>query len=313
MNNKLPIAIFLMGTTASKKTHIAMKLAHVLPIELISVDSALIYKKLNIGTAKPNKNHQFYSKHWLIDIKEPYQKYSVYDFYQDTINIMCNITKKGKIPLLVGGTIFYYHRLMNAMSPLPKSNQYIRNIIFQQIKNKKFSSYHNMLCQIDPISAKRIHFNDTKRIIRAIEIFFITGKTLSTLIKTPGPILPYYIYQFALTYFNRDQLFQSITQRIMDMIDLGFESEVRYLINNQYLKEDYPAMHCIGYKQMLYYIQNKINFSNMINDIIKMTKYLSKKQITWLKKINNIQWFDSTYENKIYDTIIKLVKNSIYK
>ncbi|QJC31208.1 tRNA (adenosine(37)-N6)-dimethylallyltransferase MiaA [Enterobacteriaceae endosymbiont of Macroplea mutica] len=311
--NKInPIVIFLMGTTASHKTEIAMKLAHTLPIELISVDASLIYKEMNIGTAKPNKNNKFYCQHWLIDIREPCQQYSVYEFYQDAIQLIHNIIKKGKIPLLVGGTMYYFYRLMYSISPMiPKSSIHIQNLITKQIINNKFYTHYDMLNIIDPISAKKIHYNDIRRIMRALEIFFITGKTLSTLIKIPNLNIPYPIHQFAITYYDQTQLFKAIHNRIINMIELGFEQEVRSLINNNVLQYDYPAMRCIGYKQMFHFIKNKINFQTMLNETILMTKYLSKKQMTWLKKWDNVTWLNSSNKHMIYNTIAKLVDKQL--
>ncbi|QJC32848.1 tRNA (adenosine(37)-N6)-dimethylallyltransferase MiaA [Enterobacteriaceae endosymbiont of Donacia semicuprea] len=314
MNNKtkkLPIAIFLMGTTASKKTYLATRLAKILPIELISVDSSLIYKKMNIGTDKPQKTDFFYEKHWLIDIKEPYQSYSVMEFYNDVLNIMNQITKKGKIPFLVGGSMFYYNKLINTMSPLPASNINIRNIIKKQINKKIYNSYHDMLKKIDFISATKIHYNDNQRNLRALEIFFLTGKTLSELIKIPGKKIPYKIYQFGLTYYDRNILYNNIEKRIFKMLKLGFEEEVRYLIKNKYLKMNFPSIRCIGYKQMFLYILNKINYNEMIKQTLIATRHLAKKQLTWLRHWENIYFFDSNDINKAYNYIQKFIKKKL--
>ncbi|QJC34475.1 tRNA (adenosine(37)-N6)-dimethylallyltransferase MiaA [Enterobacteriaceae endosymbiont of Donacia crassipes] len=310
--NKLPLAIFLMGTTASKKTYLATRLAKILPIELISVDSSLIYKKLDIGTDKPKKTDRFYTKHWLIDIKEPYQKYSVIEFYNDVLNIMNNITKRGKIPLLVGGSMFYYKTLINTISPLlPASDRNIRNMITNQIKNKIYISYHDMLKKIDIISANKIHLNDTRRIIRALEIFFLTGKTLSKLKKTSGNKIPYQIYQFGLTYYNRQILYQKIETRVLKMLELGFEKEVSDLIKFKFLKINFPAIRCIGYKQMFFYLLNKITYKEMIQQITISTRHLAKKQLTWLRHWKNIYLFDSNNIYKAYNFITKFIFKKI--
>ncbi|QJC34858.1 tRNA (adenosine(37)-N6)-dimethylallyltransferase MiaA [Enterobacteriaceae endosymbiont of Donacia piscatrix] len=311
--NKLPLAIFLMGTTASQKTYLATRLAKELPIELISVDSSLIYKKLNIGTDKPKKNDFFYTKHWLIDIKEPYQRYSVIEFYDDVLKIMNNITKRGKIPLLVGGSMFYFKVLVNnTISPLlPPSNVDIRNMIINQIKNKLFISYHDMLKKIDIISANQIHLNDTQRIIRALEIFFLTGKTFSKLKETSKKKIPYQIYQFGLTYYNRQILYQKIEIRILKMLELGFEKEVSDLIKFKFLKINFPAIRCIGYKQMFFYILNKISYKEMIQQTTISTRHLAKKQLTWLRHWKNIYWFDSNNIYKAYNFIINFILKKI--
>ncbi|QJC37288.1 tRNA (adenosine(37)-N6)-dimethylallyltransferase MiaA [Enterobacteriaceae endosymbiont of Donacia thalassina] len=311
-NKKLPMAIFLMGTTASKKTYLANRLAKKLPIELISVDSSLIYKKLDIGTDKPKKNDFFYEKHWLIDIKEPYESYSVMEFYNDVLIIMDKIIKRGKIPLLVGGSMFYYKKLINTISPsLPASNFKIREIITNKIKNKSFKSYHDMLKTIDIVSANRIHCNDIQRNLRALEIFFLTGKTLSELQKIPSIKIPYKIYQFGLTYYNRELLYKNIENRIFKMLELGFEEEVRELIQKKYLKINFPAIRCIGYKQMFLYILNKINYKEMIQQTTIATRHLAKKQLTWLRYWKNIYWFDSHHIYDAYDYIVKFIKKKL--
>lgn len=309
INKKLPIVIFLMGTTASKKTYLATRLAKILPIELISVDSSLIYKKLDIGTDKPKKNDFFYKKHWLIDIKEPYQLYSVMEFYHDVLQIMDEIIKRGKIPFLVGGNMFYYNKLINTISPLlPPPNFKIRKMIINQIKNKSYKSYHHMLKKIDIISANKIHCNDIQRNLRALEIFFLTGKPLSKLQKNKGTKIPYKIYQFGLTYYNRQILYKNIENRILKMLELGFEKEVKDLIKNEYLKINFPAIRCIGYKQMFLYILNKISYKEMIQQTTINTRHLAKKQLTWLRYWKNIYWFDSNCIYKAYDFIIKFIK-----
>ncbi|QJC35657.1 tRNA (adenosine(37)-N6)-dimethylallyltransferase MiaA [Enterobacteriaceae endosymbiont of Donacia sparganii] len=309
---KLPIAIFLMGTTASKKTYLATRLAKILPVELISVDSSLIYKKLNIGTDKPKKTDIFYEKHWLINIKEPYESYSVMEFYNDALKIMNNISKKGKIPLLVGGSMFYYNKLINTMSPLlPKANFKIRNMIKKKIDNQLYKSYHDMLKTIDIFSANKIHCNDIQRNLRALEIFFLTGKTLNEIKKIPGNKIPYRIYQFGLTYYDRQILYKNIENRIFKMLELGFEEEVKNLIKNKYLKINFPAIRCIGYKQMFLYILNQINYKEMIKNTTIATRHLAKKQLTWLRYWKNIYWFDSNHINKAYNDIIKFITKKI--
>ncbi|QJC29920.1 tRNA (adenosine(37)-N6)-dimethylallyltransferase MiaA [Enterobacteriaceae endosymbiont of Plateumaris sericea] len=311
MNNKLPPVIFLMGTTASGKTNLAMKLSKNFPIELISVDSSLIYKGMDIGTAKPNKKDFFYTKHWLIDIKEPYEYYSVFDFYHDSLIIIKKIIKKGKIPLLVGGSMFYYKKLIDPISPLPSTNIQIRNRIISKIKNNKYKSLHDMLNKIDLCSANKIHPSDLQRNLRALEVFFLTGQPLSKLIKIKRNKIPYKIYQFGITYYNRTKLYDAINMRLMKMFQFGFELEVRNLLYNKKLQMNFPSMRCIGYKQMYSYIQNQINYTDMINQIILSTRHLAKKQLTWLRNWNNIHWLNSEDLDLAYNSIAKVI-NKIF-
>ncbi|QJC29033.1 tRNA (adenosine(37)-N6)-dimethylallyltransferase MiaA [Enterobacteriaceae endosymbiont of Plateumaris rustica] len=313
MNNKLPPIIFLMGTTASGKTHLAMKLSKIFPIELISVDSSLIYKWMNIGTAKPNKKDLYYTKHWLIDIKEPHEYYSVFEFYYDTLKIIKKIIKKGNIPLLVGGSMFYYKKLIDPISILPSANIKIRNIIINKIKNHhKYQSLHDMLNEVDLCSANKIHPSDIQRNLRALEVFFLTGKPLSELIKIKRDKIPYKIYQFGLTYYDRNKLYDSINNRLIKMFQLGFESEVRNLLYNKKLQKNFPSMRCIGYKEMYLYIENKINYKDMIDQIILSTHHLVKKQLTWLKNWNNIYWLNSENLNFAYNYMINIINKKFF-
>ncbi|QJC28589.1 tRNA (adenosine(37)-N6)-dimethylallyltransferase MiaA [Enterobacteriaceae endosymbiont of Plateumaris consimilis] len=312
MNNKLPPIIFLMGTTASRKTYLAMKLSKIFPIELISVDSSLIYKWMNIGTAKPNKKDLYYTKHWLIDIKEPYEYYSVFEFYYDVLKIIKLIIKKGKIPLLVGGSMFYYKKLIEPISSLPSTNVHIRNFIIKKINNhSKYKTLHDLLNKVDSCSANKIHPSDLQRNLRALEVFFLTGKPLSQLIKIKKNKIPYKIYQFALTYYNRNKLHDAINERLIKMFQLGFETEVRHLLHNKKLQINFPSMRCIGYKPMYFYIKNEINYTDMFNQIILSTRHLAKKQLTWLKNWNNIYWLNSENLDSAYNSMIKVI-NKIF-
>ncbi|QJC28137.1 tRNA (adenosine(37)-N6)-dimethylallyltransferase MiaA [Enterobacteriaceae endosymbiont of Plateumaris braccata] len=312
MNNKLSPIIFLMGTTASGKTYLAMKLSKIFPIELISVDSSLIYKWMDIGTAKPNKKDLYYVKHWLIDIKEPHEYYSVSEFYYNVLKIIKLIIKKGKIPLLVGGSMFYYKKLIEPISPLPSTNIQVRNFIINKIKNNgKYQTLHDLLNKVDSYSANKIHPSDLQRNLRALEVFFLTGKPLSKLIKIKKNKIPYKIYQFALTYYDRNKLYNAINTRLMKMFQLGFEVEVRNLLYNKKLQINFPAMRCIGYKPMYSYINNEINYTDMFNQIILSTRHLAKKQLTWLRNWNNVHWLNSENLDFAYNSIIKII-NKIF-
>lgn len=200
----LPKAIFLMGPTASGKTALAIELRKILPVELISVDSALIYKGMDIGTAKPNAEELLAAPHRLLDIRDPSQAYSAADFRRDALAEMADITAAGRIPLLVGGTMLYFKALLEGLSPLPSADPEVRARIEQQAAEQGWESLHRQLQEVDPVAAARIHPNDPQRLSRALEVFFISGKTLTELTQTSGDALPYQVHQFAIAPASRE-------------------------------------------------------------------------------------------------------------
>ena len=214
----LPKAIFLMGPTASGKTALAIELRKILPVELISVDSALIYKGMDIGTAKPNAEELLAAPHRLLDIRDPSQAYSAADFRRDALAEMADITAAGRIPLLVGGTMLYFKALLEGLSPLPSADPEVRARIEQQAAEQGWESLHRQLQEVDPVAAARIHPNDPQRLSRALEVFFISGKTLTELTQTSGDALPYQVHQFAIAPASRELLHQRIEQRFHQML-----------------------------------------------------------------------------------------------
>ncbi len=245
MNNK-PKAIFLMGPTASGKTDLAIALRESLPVEVISVDSALIYKGMDIGTAKPSPEELAKAPHRLIDILDPAESYSAMNFRADALKEMAEITANGRIPLLVGGTMLYYKALIEGLSPLPSANSEVRAKIEQKAAEFGWGVLHQDLMAIDLVSANRINPNDSQRINRALEVFYITGKTMTELTAQQGESLPYDVLQFAIAPEDRIVLHQRIEQRFHKMIALGFEQEVRKLFERGDLKIDLPSIRCVA-------------------------------------------------------------------
>ncbi len=218
-----------MGPTASGKTDLAITLRQELPVEVISVDSALIYKGMDIGTAKPSKEELALAPHRLIDILDPAESYSAMNFHADALREMADITAQGKIPLLVGGTMLYYKALLEGLSPLPSADPAIRSEIESRAAQHGWATLHQELVKIDPVAGARINPNDSQRINRALEVFYITGKTMTELTAQQGEALPYNILQFAIAPQDRAVLHQRIEQRFHKMIELGFEEEVKRL------------------------------------------------------------------------------------
>ncbi|MGX3066282.1 tRNA (adenosine(37)-N6)-dimethylallyltransferase MiaA [Ursidibacter arcticus] len=301
-----PLAIFLMGPTASGKTDLAIKLRQTLPVEVISVDSALIYKGMDIGTAKPNAKELELAPHRLIDILDPAESYSVANFREDALREMADITAQGKIPLLVGGTMLYYKGLLDGLSPLPSANAEIRADIEAKAEKLGWASLHQELLKIDPTSAQRINPNDSQRINRALEVFYLSGKTMTELTAQQGESIPYDIMQFAIAPQERSVLHQRIEQRFHKMIELGFEQEVQRLFERKDLHPDLPSIRCVGYRQMWEYLAGDINLDEAIYKGICATRQLAKRQITWLRGwTSEVEWLDSLDPQGAYTKMIE--------
>ena len=289
-----PLAIFLMGPTASGKTDLAIKLRQQLPVEVISVDSALIYRGMDIGTAKPSKAELALAPHRLIDICDPAESYSAANFRTDALREMQEISAQGKIPLLVGGTMLYYKALLEGLSPLPSADEKVRSEIEEKAALIGWGELHQELSKIDPISAQRINPNDSQRINRALEVFYLTGKTLTELTAQKGEALPYDILQFAIAPEQREVLHLRIEQRFHKMIELGFQQEVEKLYRRPDLNENLPSIRCVGYRQMWEYLRGDYDHDEMVFRGICATRQLAKRQITWLRGWTSpIQWLDS--------------------
>lgn len=289
-----PPAIFLMGPTASGKTDLAIALRKSLPVEVISVDSALIYKGMDIGTAKPTASELALAPHRLIDILDPAESYSVMNFRDDALREMSEITAQGKIPLLVGGTMLYYKALLDGLSPLPSADPAVRAEIERRAEQQGWNALHAELLAIDPVAGARINPNDSQRINRALEVFYISGRTMTELTAEQGEAIPYSITQFAIAPQDRAVLHQRIEQRFHKMIDLGFEQEVRRLFERGDLNADLPSIRCVGYRQMWEYLSGEISLDEAIFKGICATRQLAKRQITWLRGWESeLNWLDS--------------------
>lgn len=301
-----PLAIFLMGPTASGKTDLAIALHQTLPVEIISVDSALIYKGMDIGTAKPTVQELTIAPHRLINIKDPAESYSVADFCQDALREMQAIHRQGKIPLLVGGTMMYYKSLLDGLSPLPPANADIRTEIENEAHQNGWQYLHHKLTKIDPISAQRINPNDSQRINRALEVFYLTGKTLTELTQQKSETLPYRIQQYAISPPERHILHQRIEQRFHRMLAQGFQKEVEALYQRSDLHANLPAIRCVGYRQMWEYLQGDYGYEEMVFRGICATRQLAKRQITWLRGWTSpLHWLDSTTPTQALAQIIR--------
>jgi len=276
--------IFLMGPTASGKTELAIELCKHFNAYLISVDSALIYRDMDIGTAKPdNQTLQDYP-HALVNICEPDESFSANDFVVQAKTHINIALEQNKLPILVGGTSFYFHALEHGLSALPESTKESRQHFTEQLKTLGSEALHKQLNDIDPIAAKRIHFNDSQRITRALEVHFESGQTLSELQGNKQEnALDNPIKKIVLMP-DRTELHQRIERRFNQMIDAGFIEEVKRLRGNTKLNLDLPSIRCVGYRQAWQHLDGDINENEMIERAIIATRQLCKRQCTWLKQ-----------------------------
>ncbi len=292
INSALPV-IAIMGPTASGKTGLALDIAAKVDSEVISVDSALVYKGMDIGTAKPTQEEQAGVVHHLIDIIDPAQSYSVSQFVNDTNALIGDILARGKVPILAGGTMMYFNALINGISPLPKSDEKIRDEITQQAQRLGWSKLHDELRGVDPISGERIHPNDPQRITRALEVYRSTGKTLTHWQQQEGEKCPYNIAQFAIAPADRAVLHERIATRFDLMLEQGFENEVVKLYERSDLHEDLPSIRSVGYRQMWQYLDGQLSYAEMRERGIIATRQLAKRQLTWLRGWEQVTWLDT--------------------
>ena len=282
----LPNAIFLMGPTASGKTGVAVDLVQSLPVEIISVDSALVYRDMNIGTAKPDAATLAKAPHHLVDIIAPTEAYSAAAFRKDALRLMADITARGKTPLLVGGTMLYFKALKEGLNDLPVADPAIRAELDALIEKHGTPYLHTLLQKIDEETALRLSSNDTQRIGRAIEIYRITGKPMSALLKRENKRdLPYRIQSVALIPSDRSALHRRIATRFKQMLEQGLIDELRKLREKYALHPDIPSMRCVGYRQAWQYMKGEISQAQLFDQGIAATRQLAKRQLTWLRSM----------------------------
>jgi len=297
-SSHFPPVIFLMGPTASGKTAVAVELAQYLPLELISVDSALVYRDMNIGTAKPDAATLAVAPHHLIDIIDPTDVYSAAAFRTDALRLMQDITARGKIPLLVGGTMLYFRALRFGLSDLPQADQDVRAEIEEQAARLGWPHMHDELAKIDQETAARLKPNDSQRIQRALEIYRVSGQPMSLLLAQQDTYqLPYKLIPLALIPSDRKQLHERIATRFADMLKLGLLDELGELQKKYGLNSEMTSMRCVGYRQAWQYLAGDIDKTALLDQGIAATRQLAKRQLTWLRGMPDNIEFDCLHPN----------------
>ncbi len=283
-SNKRPLAVAIMGPTASGKTAAALAIAQQVPCEIISVDSALVYRGMGIGTAKPSKEELAAVPHHLIDIIDPLESYSVAQFRTDTLRLVADISARGKVPLLVGGTMLYYKGLADGLDDLPGADPALRAQLDEEAARIGWPAMHARLAQVDPETAARLKPADSQRIQRALEIHALSGKPMSELLaQREKEELPFDLVSFALEPSDRAWLHERIARRFDIMLDSGFLDEVKTLRARGDLHLGLPSIRCVGYRQAWEYLDGTIDYATMRETGIIATRQLCKRQLTWLR------------------------------
>ncbi len=302
--SRLPPAIFLMGPTASGKTDLAIELTRVLPCEIISVDSALVYRGMDIGTAKPSRELLAEYPHRLIDILDPAESYSAAEFRRDALSAMAEISAAGRIPLLVGGTMLYFKALLEGLAEMPAADPAVRAQLEAEIAARGLAALHAELAHIDPESAARIHPNDPQRLIRALEVYRVSGLALSEYHRRQAGqnlrdtasqtgALPYTVAQLAIAPARREVLHARIARRFALMIEQGLLDEVRALRTRADLHVGLPSIRSVGYRQVWEHLEGQLSHAQMLERGIIATRQLAKRQFTWLRSWPALHWLDS--------------------
>lgn len=290
--NQIPPVVFLMGPTATGKTDLAASLSEEFPLELISVDAAQVYKGMDIGTAKPARSFLKRYPHHLIDIRNPNQTYSAADFVSDARKLIDDIRSRGRIPVLVGGTMFYFRALETGLSRLPSANPEIRQEISRELNIVGISALYGQLQKIDPNLAGRINPNDSQRVQRAIEIHRVSGKVPSELMMR-GKGLGHKPLKLLLFSADRILLHNRIAQRFHTMLEQGLIEEISQLMKGLNNPRALPSMRTVGYRQVLEYLNNEVSYKQMVDNSTAATRQLAKRQLTWLRQQSGVVWFEA--------------------
>ena len=310
MVDQRPLAIFLMGPTAAGKTDAAIALHETLGHELISVDSAMVYRGMDIGSAKPSAAELARAPHRLIDLRDPADPYSAADFREDALREMRQISAAGKVPLLVGGTMLYFKRLVEGVANLPAADPLIRERLAAMQAEQGLAALHRELASVDPVSAARIHPNDPQRLMRALEVFHASGRPMSELwAEQETETFPWRVLSIALSPLDRSILHQRIAQRFDAMLDEGLIDEVAALTKRKDIHAGLPSMKSVGYRQVWEYLNGEYDRDELVSRGVIATRQLAKRQLTWLRSWPALRWID-TQQPDALDKLLKFVRES---
>lgn len=306
---EIPV-VCLMGATATGKTDAAAQCTEAFESEIISVDSSLVYREMNIGTAKPDADFLTKYPHHLVNIRHPNETYSVADFHSDCSAQVKAITEAGKVPVLAGGTMFYFNALEKGLTELPQADQELRNAISHDAQQSSWPKQHARLAALDPVSAQRIDSFDAQRIQRALEIVLSSGKTVAEHNAQRKPSLPNPLLKVALAFSDRRVLHNRIERRFDIMLERGLEQEVQTLLESG-VNADAPSMRMIGYRQMLEYLQGDLTHNDMRLKGVAATRQLAKRQLTWLRNQSNVLWWmDDGLETAEFHRLTELIQKT---
>lgn len=309
MPDKRPPAILLMGPTAAGKTDLAIELHERLGVELISVDSTMVYRGLDIGSAKPSAQELARAPHRLIDIRDPAEPYSAAEFREDALREMREITARGRVPLLVGGTMMYLRQLLHGVANLPSSDPGTRAELQAELEERGLIALHEELERVDPGAAARIHPNDPQRLLRALEVFRLSGRTLSELWAEQRPeTFPWRTLSIGLAPGQRQVLHERIATRFAAMLEGGLIDEVAGLRSRGDLAPTLPSMKSVGYRQVWEYLDGEVDRAGLEQRGIVATRQLAKRQLTWMRSWEALHWVD-TLEGDPLAEVLKLVRH----